>query len=176
METGKTHVAGTTAAEAASARIWRGARYQKCDGKLIPWLLPAVMTLRGRLRDRSRCTAADHSAAAMVEGAWWTASKLAAAGLRARATCAACKKGVGTYWHRMGECESTKCHREEKGGCPQWLLRKGRAMVWDPLFSRGVPALPKIPAPPPDRVVRTIVDGARGDEQAATGDVYTDGR
>ncbi len=95
-EAGRVHVAGTTPAEAASARIWRGARYQNCEGKLIPWLLPASMTLRGRLRDRTRRTAADGSAAAMVEGGWWTAARLAAAGLRTSAACAACGKAAGT--------------------------------------------------------------------------------
>ncbi len=169
------HVAGTTALEAASARVWRGARYQQHDGNLIPWLLPATMALKGRLRDKNRRTAADSSAAAMVEGGWWTAARLAAAGLRTDATCGACGKGVGTYWHRMGECVATVGEREGGGGCPKWLLRKGRAMVWDPLFSRGVPALPKVPGPPPDRVVRTVVEAGAGEEGVATGDVYTDG-
>ncbi len=135
------HVAGTTALEAASARVWRGARYQQHGGNLTPWLLPATMALKGRLRDKNRRTAADSSAAAMVEGGWWTAARLAAAGLRTDATCGACGKGVGTYWHRMGECVATVGEREGGGGCPKWLLRKGRAMVWDPLFSRGGPRL-----------------------------------
>ncbi len=169
------HVAGTTAEEAASARIWRGARFQQCGGKLIPWLLPATMVLKRRLGDLRRRTAADCSAAAMVEGGWWTAARLKASGMRAEATCAACKSAVGTYWHRMGDCSATKEEREAKGGCPRWLLRKGRASVWDPLFSRGVPALPKVPPPPPDRVVRTLVEGEVGDEQVASGDIYTDG-
>ncbi len=133
------------------------------------------MVLKGRLRDRGRCTAADYSAAGMVEGAWWTSARLHAAGLKATAVCAACKKAVGTYWHRMGECEATRAHREGDGGCPAWLLRKGKAHVWDPLFSRGIPALPRIPRPPPERAVWTVVNGARGEAQVATGDVYTDG-
>ncbi len=169
------HVAGTSAAEAASARIWRGARYQRQDGMLLPWILPATLVLKGRLKSSNRCTAADSSAAAMVEGGWWTAARLAAAGLRARATCTACGKGVGTYWHRLGECEATAEERQGKGGCPDWLLRKGRAMVWDPLFSRGVPALPKVPNPPPERVIRTFVGVGAEEAVVATGDVYTDG-
>ncbi len=171
----KAHVAGTTQLEANSARIWRGARYQLQEGRMVPWILPAAMVLRGRLRDRTRRTAADGSAASMVEGGWWTAARLAAVGRRPTAICAACKKAVGTLWHRLGECGASEAEREGKGGCPRWLLRKGRASVWDPLFSRGVPALPKIPAPPPERVVRVVVEGERGEEEIATGDVYTDG-
>ncbi len=169
------HVAGTTPMEEASARIWRGARFQSHDGKIIPWLLPAAMVLKRRLGDPARCTAADSSAAAMVEGGWWTASRLLAEGLTASATCAACMEAVGTYWHRMGECSTTKEVREGKGGCPQWLRRKGRASLWDPLFTRGVPALPRVPALPPERVVRTLVLADKGDALVATGDIYTDG-
>ncbi len=65
--------------------------------------------------------------------------------------------------------------KRREGRCPKWLLRKGRASVWDPLFSRGVPALPKTPGPPPDRVVRVVVDGRPEEGVTATGDVYTDG-
>ncbi len=35
--------------------------------------------------------------------------------------------------------------------------------------------MPKVPAPPPERVVRTVIEGEAGDEGAATGDIYTDG-
>ncbi len=175
VEAGEVHVAGTTPTEATSARIWRGARYQMCDGKLVPWLLPATMVLKRRLKDRSRRTAADGSAAAMVEGGWWTAARLASAGLRDSAKCTACGKAAGTYWHKMGECESTKEEREGRNGCPRWLHKKGRSMLWDPLFSRGVPALPRVPAPPPEKVVRTRLCCSAGEEEVATGDIYTDG-
>ncbi len=169
------HVAGTTQLEANSARVWRGARYQLQEGRMIPWLLPAVMTLKGRLRDKARRTAADGSAAALVEGGWWTAARLAAAGLRSTAICAACKEAIGTLWHRLGECSATKDEREGGKGCPQWLLRKGRVGLWDPLFSRGVPALPKVPAPPPQKVILTVIEEVGGEGGVATGDVYTDG-
>ncbi len=143
----RAHVAGSTEAEERMARIWRGPRYQQEEGKLIPWLLPATMLLRRRLREVGRRTAADGSVAALVEGGWWTAARLATAGLRESPVCAACGKAIGTVWHRLGECEATKEDREGKGGCPSWLLRKGKASVWDPLFARGVPALPKVPPP-----------------------------
>ncbi len=169
------HVAGSTEAEERLARIWRGARYQHDDGRVIPWLLPARLLLRRRLRDGSRCTTADSSVAALVEGGWWTAARLAASGLRDSPLCTACGKEIGTVWHRLGGCEVARVEREGKGGCPAWLLKKGKASVWDPLFARGVPALPKVPPPPPGRVVRELVGGSRGDEEVATGDVYTDG-
>ncbi len=141
---------------------------------MIPWLLPATMLLRRRLKDPGRRTAADASVAALVEGGWWPAARLATAGLRESPLCA-CGKAVGTLWHRLGECELTREEREGNRGCPGWLLRKGRVSVWDPLFSRGVPALPRIPPPPPSRVVRELVAGEKGDEELAAGDVYTDG-
>ncbi len=142
---------------------------------MIPWLLPAALTLKGRLRDKTRRTAADGSAAALIEGGWWTAARLAAAGLRSTSKCSACKAAVGTLWHRLGDCSATKDEREGGKGCPQWLLRKGRAGLWDPLFSRGVPALPRVPAPPPQRVIRTMVEEVDGEMGVATGDIYTDG-
>ncbi len=145
----RAHVAGSTESEERMARIWRGPRYQHEQGKTIPWLLPATMLLRRRLRDVGKRTSADASVAALVEGGWWTAARLAAAGLRDSPVCAACGKAIGTVWHRLGECEATKEEREGKGGCPEWLLKKGRASVWDPLFARGVPALPKVPPPLP---------------------------
>ncbi len=144
----RSHVAGSTETEDRLSRIWRGPRYQQEDGRVIPWLLPATMLLRRRLRDVGRMTSADASVAAMVEGGWWTAARLAAAGLRDSPVCAACGKAVGTLWHRLGDCDATREDREGKGGCPAWLLKKGRASVWDPLFARGVPALPKVPPLP----------------------------
>ncbi len=171
----KAHVAGSTMLEERLARVWRGPRYQQHQGRLIPWLLPATMLLRRRLGNTGNRTAADASVAAMVEGGWWTAARLAAAGLRRSAICAACGRAIGTLWHRLGECPATEAEREGKGGCPAWLLKKGRTSVWDPLFARGLPALPKVPPPPPERVVRTVTDGEEEEGEAATGDIYTDG-
>ncbi len=125
---------------------------------MIPWLLPAAMLLRRRLRDPCRRTSADASVAAMVEGGWWTAARLASAGLRESPLCT-CGKAVGTLWHRLGECEVTKEEREGRKGCPGWLLRKGRVSVWDPLFSRGVPALPRVPPPPAPQQSSTYACG-----------------
>ncbi len=170
----KAHIAGSTEEEERLARIWRGPRYQHEDGKVVPWLLPATMLLRRRLRNAGVRTAADASVAALVEGGWWTPARRAAAGLGS-SICASCGRAVGTLWHRLGDCSTTKQEREGAGGCPGWLLKKARASVWDPLFARGVPALPNVPPPPPAKAIRTRVDGEEGDEEVATGDVYTDG-
>ncbi len=66
----RAHVAGSTPLEEKMARVWRGPRYQQHQGQVIPWLLPATMLLRRRLRNSGNCTAADASVAAMVEGGW----------------------------------------------------------------------------------------------------------
>ncbi len=64
----KAHVAGSTPMEERMARVWKGPRYQSHQGKVVPWLLPATMLLRRRLRNSGSRTAADASVAAMVEG------------------------------------------------------------------------------------------------------------
>ncbi len=168
------HVAGSLPEEAHSARVWRNGRYQLLNGRLIPWLTPACMVLKRRLNDARRCTAADRSVAALVEGGWFTPVRLHAMGLRLHATCRACMRAAGTLWHRLGGCEVTAEPRQADGGCPRWLWKKGSVSVWDPLFSRGVPALPKIP-PPPQEVTRWAYRARLGEATAATGDVYSDG-
>ncbi len=170
------HVAGSRPSEADSARIWRAGRFQMQGDRAIPWLLPGQMVLRRRLRDHRHCTAADRSTAALIEGGWWTPSRLAAAGLREHPECAACAAAPGTLFHRLGECPASQEERESARGCPPWLLRKARAHLWDPLFARGVPALPRVPPPPPDQVQYVFADPEqRRQALVATGDVYTDG-
>ncbi len=170
------HVAGSRPNEADSARIWRAGRYQLQGDRAIPWLLPAQMVLKRRLRDHRLCTAADRSTAALLEGGWWTPSRLAAAGLREEPGCAACAMAPGTLFHRLGECSSSRQEREGARGCPPWLLRKARAQLWDPLFARGVPALPRVPPSPPDQVQYVYTDpGQTRQALTVSGDVYTDG-
>ncbi len=171
---GPTHVAGSTSFEAQSARVWRGGRYRIENGKMIPWFTPASIVLKHRLRKPHRCTPADRSAAAMVEGGWWTRSRLAALGMRDDPICDACGVAVGTLWHRLGECSATKEEREGRLGCPRWLLKKGKTSPWDPLFTRGVPAMPRVPPPPP-YIVQWGPEGQPDGGAAASGDVYTDG-
>ncbi len=168
------HVAGSTPTEAHAARVWRGARYQHIRDRVVPWFAPSAMVLKARLSHRRECTAADRSAAALVEGGWFPPARLHALGLRAHSTCRRCGKAAGTLWHRMGTCGATESTRCSAGGCPPWLLRKGSISLWDPLFTRGVPALPKIPAPPPD-ITRWGLGGRPSDGALAKGDVYSDG-
>ncbi len=140
---------------------------------MIPWFLPASMVLKKRLADPRRCTAADLSAAALVEGGWFTPSRLHSLGLRPHAACRLCNAAAGTTWHRTGACSHTADTRSADGGCPPWLLRKGARSLWDPLFSRGVPALPKVPPPP--EAAHWGLSGRPSEAVTATGDVYTDG-
>ncbi len=169
------HVAGSTPAEAHAARVWRGGRYQLIRDRMVPWLMPSSLVLKKRLADPRKCSAADLSAAALIEGGWFTPSRLHALGLRADATCRLCGAAAGTTWHRTGACACTGDTRSSAGGgCPPWLLRKGVVSIWDPLFSRGVPALPKIPPPPPE-VSQWGLGGRPVEAAVATGDVYTDG-
>ncbi len=113
--------------------------------------------------------------ASLVEGGWWTPARLQAVGLRASAICKACGEKVGTLYHRLGDSAATREEREGDRGCPRWLLRRAKAHVWDPLFARGIPALPKVPPPPPAMTVykRTPAQAAEG--VTVSGDVYTDG-
>ncbi len=172
---GDEHIAGSTPSEAHAARIWRGGRYQAIRGRMVPWFLPSTMVLRRRLADPRRCTAADLSAAALIEGGWFTPARLHALGLRPDAACRLCGAAAGTTWHRTGACSRTEDTRvAPSGGCPPWLLKKGLISVWDPLFSRGVPALPKIPSPPRE-AVRWGPGGRPSEAAAAMGDVFTDG-
>ena len=52
-------------------------------------------------------------------------------------------------------------------------IGQGEALVWDPLFSRGVPARPKWFAPPSG--VRWWEAELEGELEIARGDIYTDG-
>ncbi len=57
--------------------------------------------------------------------------------------------------------------------CPPELLRSGAAFVWDPLFSRGVAARPKLPPSPPTHRRYWARDPSA--PCVATGEVYVDG-
>ncbi len=118
--------------------------------------------------------AATLSAAALFEGAWWPQLRRWARGKSASCRCTACGEAVGSLWHRLGKCPAGDAARADPdSGCPEWLRRRGAAAVWDPLFSRGVPARPKLPPPPPE--VERWAGSQPRDGAVATGDVYTDG-
>ncbi len=160
---------GDTPQEATSARVWRAGRLQLTeDGFPIPWLWPVARAIKAARRRGSNAAAA--SLRALAEGGWWTQSRLRAQRLAASALCR-CGRAVGTLWHRLGQCDLAAAERTRL--CPPELLRSGAALVWDPLYSRGVAARPKHPPPPP--VHRRY--WARDPEAPciATGEVYVDG-
>ncbi len=135
---------------------------------MVPWLWPMIRVARAA-KKRGRYSAAA-SLKACIEGGWWTRARLAEVGAVDSPICT-CGERVGTLWHRLGKCKLTAELRNEK--CPPQVLKVGNAHLWDPLYSRAVPARPKIPPPPPHKVWWEIKD--RGADLLATGRVYTDG-
>jgi hypothetical protein len=109
-----------------------------------------------------------------MEGGWLTQRKLWTEGRTGNDRCR-CGRAAGTLWHKLATCELGQEGRErarEPRGLEE-LIAAGKASVWDPLFSRGVPARPKWPNPPAkDRWWKAEVEEA---VEMATGDVYTDG-
>ncbi len=159
---------GDTEMEQKAAGIWRRGRYQVIDGMIIPWIWPLARVARSAKRMGRIAAAA--SLRACVEGGWWTQARLHEAGAASSPICK-CGKQIGTLWHRLARCPLTEQVRSEK--CDGGLLRSAKAQLWDPLFSRGVPARPKVPPPPSART--WWERGAEGAEFAATGRVYSDG-
>ncbi len=135
---------------------------------VVPWLWPMARVARAARRRGRHAAAA--SLKACIEGGWWTRARLASVGAADDPVCA-CGERVGTLWHRLGKCRLTKELREEK--CPSRVLKIGNAHVWDTLYSRAVPARPKIPPPPAPKVWWEKRD--KDADLLATGRVYTDG-
>ncbi len=154
--------------EAALCGVWRRSQYEMVEGLAVPWIWPVARAAVAAKRHGRRQGAA--SLRACVEGGWWTQSRLHASGVAPTARCR-CGAAVGTLWHKLGMCRLSEQVRGR--AVPDAVLRLGRKAVWDPLFSRGVPARPKTPKPPKVRSWWTrCTDGA---EQLATGIVFTDG-
>ena len=165
-------VHGSTERERELAMSWRRARLEVNDGAIIPWYWPASTVIR-KLRKKGAAKAAA-SLRACLEGGWVTQRRLWAEG-RAESDKCRCGKAAGTLWHKLATCELSQENREA-ATVPKGLtelIGRGKAMVWDPLFSRGVPARPKWPEPPKD--TRWWEAGAEGELEIATGDIYTDG-
>ncbi len=104
-----------------------------------------------------------------VEGGWWPQARRHAAGLASTPVCK-CGEQLGTLCHKLGRCKLSEQSRTN--GCNGSLLRTARAQLWDPLFSRSVPARPKVPKAPR---ARTWTERVAGTDITATGKVYTDG-
>ena len=165
-------VFGGSGREGELAASWRRARFDLVEGGLVPWFGPATRVIRG-LRKSGQGKIAG-SLRACMEGGWLTQRKLWTDGRAATDRCS-CGKESGTLWHKLAVCAQSEGHRETAGRPRNLkeLIKQGKALVWDPLFSRGVPARPKCPPPPKaQRWWKAEVPDA---VEIATGDVYTDG-
>ena len=159
---------GETQQEERAAAIWRRPRFQHIEGQIIPWLWPMRCKYRAAKKRGGGVAAA--SFRALIEGGWWCKARLVEAGAAEEGMCA-CGKATDTLWHRLAVCELTKEQRQAK--CPPEVTAQGAARLWDPLYSRGVPARPKMPKTPKDEVwIERLKEGA---ELGAEGLVYTDG-
>ncbi len=166
-EGGRRHY-GDTEVEAALCGVWRRAHYECVEGLTIPWIWPVARAARAAKRHGRVQGAA--SLRACVEGGWWTQSRLHANGVAPTSTCK-CGDAVGTLWHKLGVCKLTEEARASH--VPAAMMRMGKKSIWDPLFSRGVPARPKVPRPPKTRSWWTRCSTQA--EQIATGTIFTDG-
>ncbi len=154
--------------ERGAAETWRRGRYVCDDVGPMPWLWPMARVAASARRSGRRTAAA--SLRSLVEGGWWTQRKLWAHGCAAHDRCA-CGQSAGTLWHRLGEC--TLSDERRKQACPQWIVKLGKASVWDPLFSRAVPARPR---PVKEVTAREWYKKSHElQDKCATGIVFTDG-
>ena len=167
-EQGVTAYFGEDQDEARGARLWRSGRFEQVEGEILPWIWPMRRAFKAGMR-KGRVAAAA-CLRACVEGGWWGSAKLHLAKAVARDTCR-CGKAADTMWHRVGRRERTE--EKGEGGCPREVLQAGRARVWDLVFSRGVPARPKVPPQPkPRQWVERLCEEA---EFISEGIIYTDG-
>ena len=159
---------GNIAEEARLGISWRRARFMVEGEVLVPWFWPITRVLQAARRKGQRAAAA--SVRALVEGGWWVQRRLYAAGLTRSDECR-CGKAAGTLWHKLGRCELAEQARADFQHPA--LFKYGGIALWDPLYSRGVPARPKIPKQPKER--QWWRAERAGAERHASGDVYTDG-
>ena len=150
-------------AEHAQAIWWD--QFQHHDGKLIPWLRPAIDAVKEAAR-RGRSAASIGSFIALIEGGWWTQARLHHCGLASDPFCRWCGEDHGTLWHRLSRiCKSSASDRPT-------IVQEGMSRWWDPLFARGIPALPLMPGVPDEEVWCYPPEAG---QQLLTGDLYTDG-
>ena len=121
-------------------------------------------------RSRKGHRAAAASVRAVIEGGWLVQRRLFAAGLAKDDTCK-CGEVAGTLWHKLGRCKLANESRQAFD--EPALFRHAGGSVWDPLFSRGVPARPKLPKLPTERDWWRAEK--KGEVRCASGDVYIDG-
>ena len=116
-------------------RSWWG-EYVHDEGRPIPWLKPAADALKAMARN-SVAESCAGSFASLIEGGWWPQARLHHAGLSADPLCRVCGAEAGTIWHRVS-CRI----RKMDDGSYEKIHDIGKQRWWDPLFSRGIPALP----------------------------------
>ena len=166
-EGAKVQYFGETQEEVRAAGIWRRPRFATVEGQIIPWLWPMKCIYKAAKRNGSGAAAA--SMRALVEGGWWCRARLEAIGA-GDGKCR-CGKAQDIVWHRLAACELTRKEREEN--LPKEVLEQGIGRVWDPLYSRGVPARPIPPKILEDESWFEAL--ATGTEFVADNRVYTDG-
>ena len=150
--------------EVAQKRWWE--EFVHMEGQLVPWLKPALDELKGARR-RGVSEAVSTSFASLIEGGWWPQARLYFSKLAEDPLCQACGAEHGTLWHRF-LCS----HKRREVSSERKIFQLGAARWWDPLFNRGVPALP-LSTPQPQ--AQTWIYPENGGEHLVTGDVYTDG-
>ena len=147
VDGGAAGVFGATERESQLAATWRRGRFGMVNDCLVPWFWPAMRVIHGLRKRGLRKSAA--SLRACMEGGWLTQWKLWAEGRAGTSKCG-CGSEAGTLWHKLAACpmgEEGRKTARKPSNLPE-LIAQGRAHVWDPLFSRGVPARPKFPPPP----------------------------
>ncbi len=159
---------GSASHEEHSARVWRRGRFEFRDDRLVPWVWPIASVVKAAKKAKRYTAAA--SLRSLAEGGWRTQRRLWAEGRAAHERCV-CKQASGTLWHKLAACSLSEQWRN--AACPDWILKIGRASVWDPLFSRAIPARPKPVAAAAEMTWWQAAD--MNQERVMTGEVYTDG-
>ena len=136
--------------EKRCARIWRHTHLRTEEEMLVPWFWPIAKVVRAAYKKRRAAAA---SVRACVEGGWWVQRRLYARNM-ARTDVCKCGEGSGTLWHKLGVCRLAN-ENPEAFGEPE-IFKWGKGAVFDPLYSRGVPARPKLPPPPKPREWWTV--------------------
>ena len=126
-----------------AARIWRHTHLHMEEEMVIPWFAPIAKVIRGAYKKGKR--AAAMSVRACMGGGWWVQRRVYAHRTVASEACK-CGEAAGTLWHKFGVCQLAQEEREAFGKSE--LFKWGKGALFDPLFSRGVPARPELPRTP----------------------------
>ena len=159
---------GSAVHEQQAANLWRRGRFEVVKEQIVPWFAPMASVMRAARRRGQRAAAG--ALRSCVEGGWWTQSRRYSVGAATHDRCA-CGEAAGTLWHKLGECE--KGEEWRAANCGPEVLKQGKAALWDPLYSRGVPARPKPPRSARSWSRWTAMQ--KGAPAMATGNIYTDG-